>query len=48
MKHITKSNLRRKGAFGLYFHISLFSIGGSQDENSSRAGTWRQELMKRP
>jgi hypothetical protein len=26
----------------------LFIIKGSQDRDSSRAGTWRQELMQRP
>jgi hypothetical protein len=26
----------------------LFIIKGSQDRNSNRAGTWRQELMQRP
>ena len=31
-----------------YTSISLFIIKGSQDRNSSRAGTWRQELMQRP
>jgi len=27
---------------------SLFITEGSHDRNSSRAGTWRQELMQRP
>jgi hypothetical protein len=27
---------------------SLFIIKGSQDRDSSRAGTWMQELMQRP
>ena len=31
-----------------YISRSLFIIEGSQDRNSNRAGTWRQELMKRP
>ena len=29
-------------------YISVFIIKGSQDKNSSRAGSWRQELMQRP
>ena len=38
------------GGKGLFSYISRsLSIGGeSQDRNSSRAGTWRQELMQRP
>ena len=28
-------------------HCSLFITEGSQDRNSSRAGSWKQELMKR-
>jgi hypothetical protein len=33
----------------LNFHYcSLFIIKGSQDRNSHRAGTWRQELMQKP
>lgn len=31
-----------------YTSISLFIIRGSQDRNSSRAGSWRQELMQTP
>ena len=31
-----------------YTSILLFIIKGSQDRNSNRAGTWRQELMQRP
>jgi hypothetical protein len=30
-----------------YISTSLFIIKGSQDRNSNRAGTWRQELMPR-
>jgi hypothetical protein len=33
----------QKGLFS-----SLFITGGSQDRNSNRAGTWKQELMQRP
>jgi hypothetical protein len=38
-----KSKLGRKGCLFVYTSITLF-IRGSQDRNSSRAGTWRQEL----
>jgi hypothetical protein len=36
-----------EGVYSVYTSISLFIIEGSQDRNSSRAGTWRQELMQR-
>lgn len=32
----------------IWLVLSLFIIEGSQDRNSNRAGTWRQELMQRP
>jgi hypothetical protein len=31
-----------------YISTSLFITEGSQDRNSSKEGTWRQELMQRP
>jgi hypothetical protein len=31
-----------------YTSTLLFITEGSQDRNSERAGTWRQELMQRP
>jgi hypothetical protein len=31
-----------------YASTLLFIIKGSQDRNSNRAETWRQELMQRP
>jgi hypothetical protein len=31
-----------------YTSISLFITEGSQDRNSRRTGTWRQELIQRP
>jgi len=46
-KHRDQSNLGRKG-FLAYASTSQLIIKGSQDRNSSRAGTWRQELMQRP
>jgi hypothetical protein len=35
-----------KGLFGLHFHMVVHHEG-SQDRNSNKAGTWRQELMQR-
>ena len=43
MKHHDQSNLGRKGFIGLHCIIRR-----SQDRNSNRAGTRRQELMQRP
>jgi hypothetical protein len=49
---MTKSNLERKGfiLFTLPDHIPSMEEeqGQEQDRNSSRSGTWRQELMQRP
>jgi hypothetical protein len=36
-----------KSLFCLHFH-TLFIAKGSQNMNSSKVGTWRQELMQRP
>ena len=33
---------------GLHSHIIVPHYEGSQDRNSNRAGSWRQELMQRP
>ena len=33
--------------YSAYTFVSLFFTKGSQDRNSHRAGTWRQELMQR-
>jgi hypothetical protein len=44
--HDLKTSLGGKGLFDLYVTL-LFIIEGSQDRNSNRAGTWRQELMGR-
>jgi hypothetical protein len=46
MKHTTKVTWGKKGLFSLLFHITVHYQ--SQDRNSSRAGTLRQELMQRP
>ena len=33
--------------YSAYISTSQFIIKGSQDRNSSKAGTWNQELMQR-
>jgi hypothetical protein len=43
MKHCDQKQ-GGKGLVGLLSHIKE----GSQDRNSNRAGTWRQELMQKP
>jgi hypothetical protein len=45
--HDQKSKLGKRGLFGLHFHI-VVHLKGSQGRNSSKAGTWRQDLMQRP
>jgi hypothetical protein len=45
--HDRKANWKGKGLFSLHFQI-LVHTEESQDRNSSRAGTWKQELMQRP
>ena len=45
--HDQKASWRGKGLFGLHFHIAVH-IEGSQDRNTNRTGTWKQELMQRP
>jgi len=42
---MTKSKL---GGKGLAYTFILLFTEGSQDRNSHRAGTWKQELMQRP
>jgi hypothetical protein len=44
IEHHDEINLGRNG----YASTSQFIIKGSQDRNSSRAGTWRQEPRVRP
>ena len=36
------------GIYSVYTSTALFITEGSQGRNSSRVGTWRQELMQRP
>jgi hypothetical protein len=40
--------LGKERVYLAYIATPLFTIEGSQDRNSNRAGTWRQELMQRP
>jgi len=42
-----KTSWEGKGLFGLCASISQYLIEGNQDRDSSRAKTWRQELMQR-
>jgi hypothetical protein len=44
MEHHVQSNLGEKGLPS----TSLVVIKGSQDRNSNKAGTQKQELMQRP
>ena len=48
MKHHDQKQIGEEKVYLAYTSTSLFIIKGSQDRNSSRAGTWRQELMQRP
>jgi hypothetical protein len=43
-QHDQEASWEGKGLFSLHFHITK----GSQDRNSDRTGTRRQELMQRP
>jgi hypothetical protein len=45
---MTKKQVREERVYLAYTSILLFITEGSQDRNSSRAGTWRQKLMHRP
>jgi hypothetical protein len=45
---MTKKQVEEERVYSAYTSILLFIIKGSQDRNSHRAGTWRQELMQRP
>jgi hypothetical protein len=45
---MTEKQVGEERVNSAYTSILLFIIEGSQDRNSNRAGTWRQELMKRP
>ena len=45
---ITEIQVWEERVYAAYISTSLFITKGSQGRNSSRAGTWRQELMQRP
>jgi hypothetical protein len=45
---MTKSSLGKKRVYSVYTSTLLFITEGSQDRNSNRARTWRQELVQRP
>jgi hypothetical protein len=45
---MTKKQVEEERIYLSYTSTSLFIIKGSQDRNSNKAGTWRQELMQRP
>jgi len=48
MKHYEQKQGDKEKVLLACKSTSLFTNGGSQDRNSHRAGTWRQELMQRP
>ena len=48
IKYYGQKQLGEERIYLIYISISLFNIGGSQDRNAHRAGSWRQELMQRP
>jgi hypothetical protein len=45
---MAKKQVGEGRVYSAYTSILLFITKGSQDRNSHRAGTWRQELMQRP
>jgi hypothetical protein len=45
---MTKKHIGEERVYSVYTSTLLFIIKGSQDRNSHRAGTWRQELIQRP
>jgi hypothetical protein len=47
-KHHDQKSVGKERVYLAYTSRSQSITGGSQDRNSSRAGTWRQELMQRP
>jgi hypothetical protein len=48
MKHCEQKQIGEERVYVAYSSSSLFFNEGSQNRNSSRAGTWRQELMQKP
>jgi hypothetical protein len=45
---MTKKQVGEEMVYSAYTSTLLLITKGSQDRNSHRAGTWRQELMQRP
>lgn len=45
---MTKASWEGKILFGFYTSTSPFTTERSQDRSSKRAGTWKQELKRRP
>jgi hypothetical protein len=45
---MTKKQVEEARVYSAYTSTLLFITKGSQDRNSYRTGTWRQELMQRP
>ena len=45
---MTIKQVGEEGTYLAHTSILRFIIEGSQDGNSNRAGSWRQELMQRP
>jgi hypothetical protein len=45
---MTKKQIGEERVYSAYTSTLLFFTKGIQDRNSSRAETWRQELMQRP
>jgi hypothetical protein len=44
---MTKKQVGEERVYSAYSSTLLFITKGSQDRNSHRAGTWKQELMQR-
>ena len=45
---VPKKEVEEERVYSAYTSTLLFITKGSQDRNSSRAGTWRQKLIQRP
>jgi len=45
---MSKIKVEEERVYSAYTSTLLFITKGSQDRNSHREGTWRQELMQRP
>lgn len=47
-KHHDQKQHEEERVYSAYASTSLSIVEGSQNRNSDRAGTWKQELMQRP